>query len=398
MYQTIKRTAGQYLCNIGLALSLLAAGTSVYADRDSGAVYAMTNAANGNEIVVYDRDSKGHLSFAGQYPTGGLGTGGAAPFEPVDALGSQGSLLLSKDNRLLFAVNAISNTISVFRVERHDNSLALIDQVDSGGDFPVSLTLHGDLLYVLNSGGEGNITGFTLDGDGNLTPIQDSTRTLDAGGDNPPFFLVSPAQIGFDPWGEHLLVTVKGSDSIHLFAIDEAGKPSQQPVTTISNGSTPFGFAFGRRGQLLVAEAFGTGSVGEPNVSAVSSYAIFDGGELEVISPSVANFQTASCWLTTNPGGRFAYTTNNASDTLSGYRVGKNGSLALLEDDGVSGHTGHAPVDLAMTDNGRFLYVLNAGSGSISMYRVKKFNGRLTSLGEIGGLPVENGSVGIAVR
>jgi hypothetical protein len=135
-----------------------------------------------------------------------------------------------------------------------------------------------------------------------------------------------------------------------------------------------------------------------PVSPAVSSYDILDGGELKVISPSVANFQTASCWLVTNTQGRLAYITNTLSDTLSGCQVANDGTLSQLEQDGVSGHTGHGPVDLAMTGNGRFLYTLNAGSGTLSLYRVKKSGGRLTPLGEIGGLPVEYGAVGLAVR
>jgi 6-phosphogluconolactonase (cycloisomerase 2 family) len=95
---------------------------------------------------------------------------------------------------------------------------------------------------------------------------------------------------------------------------------------------------------------------------------------------------------------RFAYTTNNASDTISGYRIDKNGGLTLLEGDSVSAFTGQAPVDLTTSKNGKFLYALNAGSGTISMYRIKRSNGNLIPLGEIDGLPVEDGAVGITAR
>ena len=112
--------------------------------------------------------------------------------------------------RFLLAVNAGSDEISVFRVKK--NRLILVDKINSGGDFPVSLTLHRDLLYVLNSGGEGNITGFKLGKHGHLTPIRGSTRVLDtADVSDLPFFLVSPAQVGFSPSGDFLVVTVKGT-------------------------------------------------------------------------------------------------------------------------------------------------------------------------------------------
>jgi len=377
--------------------------------RIAGAVYAMTNAAKGNEIIIYNRSADGRLNLSHAVATGGLGpTERDEPFDPLDALGSQGSLILSRNNRLLFAVNAGSNEISVFRV-RH-NRLKLVDKVSSGGDFPSSLTIHRNLLYVLNSGGKGNITGFTVGHKGSLTPLAGSTRSLNTGGVNPPFFLVSPAQIQFDPSGDMLVVTIKepgdnvpgnGPGEIRVFPLDDNGLPGKKPVTTIAAGTIPFGFTFDRRGHLLVVEAFGQAEViPTGNAGAVSSYDIDADGSLEVISTSVENFQTATCWIAPGRrfGSRFAYATNNASATISGYRIGRNGSLSLLDANGVTAMTNVGPVDLAITPNGRFLYNVNAGTGTVGMYRINKKTGRLTSLGEVDGLPVDDGAVGIAVR
>ncbi len=398
MNYSMKIVMQRFLISIGLLCGIVPGVVLANDTPIVGAVYAMTNQADGNAVVVYDRSSSGVLNFSHTYPTGGLGTGGDAPFEAVDALGSQNPLILSKNRRLLFAVNAISNTISVFRVRRLNNTLRLLHTVDSGGEFPVSLTQHGNLLYVLNSAGDASINGFLIEDNGHLTAISGSTRSLNAGGDNPPFFLVSPAQIEFDNFGERLAVTVKGSNSVHVFSIDEHGLPTTASVISTTAGSTPFGFRFSRQGHLLIAEAFGSGDVGDPNSSAVSSYHILADNSLQVISSSVANFQTASCWLETNRRSRFAYTTNNASDSISGYSVAANGSLSLINHDGISALTGHAPVDLGLSRNGKFLYAVNAGSGTVSMYRVNKRNGHLHSLGEVTGLPVENGAVGIAIR
>jgi len=76
----------------------------------------------------------------------------------VDPLHSQGSLRLSADHRLLFAVNAGSGTISSFAVD--GTRLTLVSMEPSGGSEPSALAQLGDLLYVLNSGGNGNVTGF----------------------------------------------------------------------------------------------------------------------------------------------------------------------------------------------------------------------------------------------
>lgn len=369
-----------------------------------GAVYAMTNADADNEIVVYHRAANGLLTLVGTVATGGSGK----TTEPDDALGASNPLILSPDHRYLFAVNAGSNSISVFQVDQDD--LTLVEVVLSGGDFPASLTMHHNLLYVLNAGGDGNITGFTLDTTGHLTPLAGSTRSLNTGGANPPNFLESPAQVGFNALGDKLVVTEKGANpndlphdpKIHVFAVDGNGLPSAQPVTTPSNVS--FGFAFDDLNNLLVAEPFGDGFPPPGPTGAASSYRIAAEGSLVFISETVSNKQMATCWIAITTSTRFAYTTNNGGDgmnpggTISSYNIGSDGSLSLISE--IAARTGNAPVDLAITPNNQYLYNVNALDGTVSMFEINQANGDLIPLGEIGGLP-DDGSgsaVGIAAR
>src|SRR5881409_1809742 len=132
-------------------------------DRDGRtgprAVYTLTNQVAGNSVAVFARAADGTLSAAGSVATGGTGTGAG--------LGSQGALALSDDGRWLFAVNAGSNDVSILRVT--PAGLVLTSRVPSGGTLPISLTVHGNLLYVLNGGGSGNIAGFALDNGGGAT-------------------------------------------------------------------------------------------------------------------------------------------------------------------------------------------------------------------------------------
>jgi 6-phosphogluconolactonase len=103
-----------------------------------GAVYVMSNDPTSNEIIACDRDSRGQLTFWNAYTTGGFGSGsGAAP------LGSQGALTISANHRWLFAVNAGSDDVSVFRVRRH--GLELVGYYDSRGAFPTSVTFYHNL-------------------------------------------------------------------------------------------------------------------------------------------------------------------------------------------------------------------------------------------------------------
>ena len=332
-----------------------------------GAVYTMTNDTGGNEVVIFNRDDDGLLTKAGSISTQGTGSGGG-----LDPLGSQGSLVLSEDHRWLLAVNAGSNDISVFQVL--PKGLKLVDKANSGGVFPVSLTIFHDLVYVLNAKSP-NINGFYLSHRGELTPITNSTRSLVGGGF---------AQVGFDPEGETLVVTDKADSKILVYSVDHDGLPGMNPVTSPSNGITPFGFIFDQWGHLVVVEV---------TTDAVSSYNVLDNGTLQVISPSVVNGQTAACWIAGNEFG-YIFTANPGSSTISAYKIDdRNGKLTLLN--GTAGG-GNKPLDLAITRNGRFLYALDPANGAIDTFQIES-NGSLTNLGTApGGLSMF--AQGVAAR
>ena len=362
-------------------------------DSRGGAVFAMTNQPTGNVIVAFRRSADGTLTPAGTFPTGGLGSGG-----PPDPLRSQGSLILterghgaeggdsddgdsddgdsdgrdSRGKELLFAVNAGSNEISVFAV--NGARLTLVCKVPSGGIRPTSLTVHRDLLYVLNAG-SGTINGFTVDRKGRLTPLAGSTRPITGGA------AADPAQVEFTPDGRLLVVTGKMTNVIDTYEVDRRGQPSG-PRANRSNGLTPFGFAFDNRGNLVVSEAFG----GAPQQSALSSYRVSRDGALTVISGSVRDFQTAACWVVITDNGRYAYTSNTGSSSISSYRIRSNGALTLLESVAAMTDPGSAPIDMSLSDGSRYLYVLNGATGTINGFRVER-DGGLSRVASAGGLP-----------
>lgn len=343
-----------------------------------GAVYTMTNAASGNSVLVFARDATGRLKPAGEYATGGLGTGSGP--------GNQGAVILDPANRWLFVVNPGSDDISVFAVE--DDGLSLIGQTPSNGQQPVSLTYAHNLLYVLNAGGNAggsdSIAGFTVGPDGQLAAIPGSIRPLSAAA-------TGPAQIQFNSDGDVLMVTEKATSLIDTYTLDGAGNPTG-PDTQVSAGTTPFGFAFGKRDQVFVSEAAG----GAQDQSSVSAYRLGDDGVLDVIDASVGTTETAACWVVVSDDGRFAYTTNAGSGSVSGYRIGFDGTLSLLDRHGRTGLTGRdsAPIDMALSNDGRNLYTLNSGTATIGVFRVGH-DGRLGRL-QMQGLPA--GANGLAAR
>jgi 6-phosphogluconolactonase len=381
----------------GSLLPALAAARSLTA----GAVYAATNSFAGNEIVVYERAADGALTQIQRAATGGRGSGLGLthPVQDIDPLGAQNSLVLSPDHRFLFAVNAGSDEISSFRVRPH--GLELADKVPSGGSFPNSLAVHDDLLYVINSGGDANITGFRVDGDGELTAIHGSARSLHAGGSNPPDPLANPGQVSFTADGRRLIIDHKGPSLFLVFAVGHDGRPSAAPVVTQAAGYIPFSFIIGPGGAIVSDEVFGTHPP-NPNPtgdSAASSYTLRPDGTLAVLTASLPTFQTAECWIDWD-GGSYVYSSNTNGNTLTGFRVDRNGRLALLQADGVAyayPNPTAFPADIKITPDGRFLYTLNQGAGTISTFRIER-NGNLTPVGEAGGLPVYDGAEGLAVR
>ncbi len=340
---------------------------------NAGAVYVSTNSLAGNEVLVFKRSADGSLSAPDAFATGGTGTG--------TGLGNQDAVVLSADNRHLFVVNAGSNELSLFAVT--SDGLELLDRVGSGGIRPVSVAVHRRLVYVLNAGGTGNIAGFVLGADDRLHPIANSARPLSSAA-------ADAAQASFSPDGSLLVVTEKATNviSTYTIAVDGlAGGPNVEP----SAGATPFGFAFSQGGVLVVSEAFG----GAPGASALSSYEALSGGSLDVISPSVGTGETAACWVVITRNGRFAYTSNTGSGTISGYRLSRGGELSLLDANGVTATTMAGPIDLALTNNSRFLYSLASGSGAIDAFLVAA-DGSLTPIPGAAGLPA--GANGLASR
>ena len=342
-----------------------------------GAVFTMSDDAAGNAVLAFARSSDGTLHAAGAFPTGGTGSGGG---EPV--LGSQGALALSSGGRFLLVVNAGSDEVSSFRIDGAQPTL--VGRAPSGGVFPVSVTEHEGLVYVLNAGGDGNISGLVLDEHGALTPLPDSTRPLGSAA-------AGAAQVAFDRSGEVLAVTEKAVQEIVLYAVDRNGLASApQPVP--ASGAVPFGFAFTNRDFLVVSEAGG----GPSGTSAVSSYAV-DGTTLEVVSPSVPDFQRAACWVVITRNGRHAFVANAGSGDISAYQIDPHGALTLPPGaEAAVTLPGGKPLDLALSGGDGFLYALDTTNHAIAGFAVGDDGGLTPFTSTANGLPAS--AVGLVAK
>ena len=187
-------------------------------------MFVQTDNTAGNRVVAYHRAADGTLTPAGSYATGGRG--GVLAGSVVDHTASQGSLAYDPRHGLLYAVNAGSNTISVFAV--NGDRLALRAGPQLGGTFPVSVAVHGDLVYVLNALNGGSVQGYRVLG-GFLVRIPGSTAlsawTRTPRRSSPP----RPGQVAFTPDGTQLIVTTKGNgNDIDVFGVGFGGLPVGQ--------------------------------------------------------------------------------------------------------------------------------------------------------------------------
>jgi 6-phosphogluconolactonase (cycloisomerase 2 family) len=350
---------------LALAVSSASAGDGVV-----GAAYSISNAASGNELLVYSRSADGSLTPAGSVPAGGLGTGAG--------LASQGAVVLTRDGHTIVAVNPGSNSVAAFAVDA--SGPHLLNTAPSGGIRPVSVEVRENLVYVLNKNNAAlaTVSGFTLGKDG-LTPIAGSTRFLNAGA-------TDAAQVRFSPDGGALVVTGRSSNRIDTFRVGENGLLGDLQTFDPAPGGTPFGFDFDNKGHVLVSLAGVGGSSG------AASYDLAADGSLSTITAPVETGQRAACWLVASKDGRFAFVANAASASVSTFAVSPKGELAFL---GATTIPGMTPLDLALSDNGRFLYVLAAGSHGIVELDVGH-DGTLTWIGTMPSIPAT--AAGIAVR
>lgn len=324
------------------------------------AVFVQTDNTAGNQVVAYHRDADGTLTPAGTYDTGGLG--GILAGSIADHLASQGSLTYDPRHALLYAVNAGSDTVSVFSVD--GDRLDLRQTVSSGGSFPVSVAVSGDVVYVLNALSGGSIQGYLV-ADRYLAPMAAWNRPLNLDPTAAPQFTNTPGQVGFSADRRQLLVTTKANtNAVDVFALDRAGAPAAAPVVNTLPGAVPFSFVKHGRDQILLTEA-------GPN--AVATFIVHHDGTITQTATS-ATGQSATCWDTA--AGDYLYASNAGSSTVSGFRFGPHGNLAAVG----TTPTDPGTVDSAATEDGRYLYVQTGVHGIVDEFRVED-DGSLTAIG-----------------
>jgi 6-phosphogluconolactonase len=332
----------------------------------TGHVYVNDNTAGTNTIGAFDRHADGTLTPepGSPFPAGGAGTGAG--------LASQGAIQFAAGGRFVIAADAGSNQISVLRVNRH-GSLSRVPGgvVSSGGATPVSIAVHGSLVYVANAGTAAtNYTGFRLGHGGHLFRIPGSTVTLPSA--------AQPGDVLFNGTGTKLVGTRVGTSQIDSFTVGFGGRLTPAPGSPFqAQGLGPFGSEFRptHPSQLFVSNAHNTAA----NSGTVSAFTDSSRGTLTSVAGSpFADEQMAPCWVEITHNGRFLFTVNTASGTISRFSIAPGGKLTLLGSTPVAATGGVGAVDARLSPGGRYLYVDESKIGSVGIFAVH--GGSLTEL------------------
>jgi 6-phosphogluconolactonase len=347
-------------------------------NRAAETLFVMSNNADKNEVLSFELSAGGSIVAQNSYDTHGRGSGGVN-----DPLESQGSLTLSGDRSLLFAANAGSGDVTVFRVER--GGLSFVDKEPSGGSEPVAVAQWQNRVYVLNQGGAGSVVGFQVGNDAHLRPIADSTAFLSA-------TAVGSSSISISPDGQTLAVVERLANNIDIFHINPTGTLARIVVNP-SPAPGAFSGSFAPDGKLIVSE---TGPASAVGASAISSYSVLLGGALSAVSQSVPTFGDANCWNAISPDGTHVYVSNAGSSNISGFRISAEGGLSAIGSTILASNpAGSTNLDITTSGDGKFLYSLNSEVGTIGVFSIHP-DGTLSEVAEIPGFPKTAGFNGIS--
>jgi 6-phosphogluconolactonase (cycloisomerase 2 family) len=349
-----------------VAIAALIAGSlpGSAAARIVGHLYTLNNDGQANAVVVLDRRADGSLNESAPP----VATGGKGLVVPSGGdFDAQGAVRIAGPH--LLAANPGSNSIAVFDITKGGKLKAVPGSpFASGGSTPLSIAVHGDLVYVANQAvpfanptNSPNITAFRLGKDGRLTPIAGSTIEFPTG--------QGPGDVEFNSSGTVLAVTAgfQSTGDLHTYAVKGNGLLKEGPGSpSRANGvSGTVGFSWAQDARHVMVSNFRGSAVAVFSVDSATAAVTPEG-------MPYPNNQGASCWTAFAPNGKALYTANFVSNSVSAYSVAADGKLTLA---------GSAPKrmadhpdskDLEISPDGKFLYLVGPLAKEISIFALGK--------------------------
>jgi 6-phosphogluconolactonase (cycloisomerase 2 family) len=360
------------IATASLAVAILATGSvsGRSAEPIVGHVYTLNNDGNSNGVVILNRLADGTLSEMTGSP---VATGGKGLVVPAGGdLDSQGPLRIH--GKHLLAVNPGSDSIAVFEIAPSGALKPVAGSpFSSGGSHPMSLAIHGDIVYVANQAvpfanpkGAPNITGFRLDKAGRLTPIAGSTIEFPFG--------EGPAQVEFNPDGTVLAVTAgfQTDGSVRSFAVQSNGRLKEgrgSPFTAsrASGLSGTVGFSWTANGRRIMVTNFRGSAIRGFSVDPKTAALTLEGAPYP-------NNQRAMCWAVLGPDGKTLYASNYVTNNVSVFSITEEDTLDLIGNSAPKRFSNSSVPDskeLRVSPDGKFLYLIGPIATEIAIFSLQ---------------------------
>jgi 6-phosphogluconolactonase len=300
-------------------------------------------------------------------------------------------IAVSPDKRFLYSIDTEkfggpeAAFVGAFAIEGSEGGLRFLNRQSTRGTASCFLDIDPSGKTVLvASYNSGNVASLPVQTDGSLgeavSLVQHSGSSVDPKrqtGPNAHCFVVSPE-------GRHALAADLGIDKILIYTLDAISAKLEpnpaQPFVTLPPGSGPRHLTFHPNGKLVYV-------INElANTIGVFDWNPKDGTlkEKQVIGTLPKDFtgKSYTADLKVAPDGRYLYGTNRGHDSVASYRIGVDGTLALLH---IQPSGGKGPQNLLMTPDGRWLLCANMPGNNVVVFRIDPSSGSITATGE----PVE---------
>ncbi len=322
----------------------------------------------------------------------------------------------------VYVGNAESNDIYVLRLNQQTGELTLVETIlipgviKSGGSTPMTVSPDRRFLYVATRGEPQGVASFAIDpksgklkylGGGPLTDSMayiatDCTGRFLFAASYPghkitvspigPQKVIQPTRqvlpnhtnahaILADAKNRYVLATTLGNDLINVFRFDAATgnlEPNTPPSVSLKEKTGPRHFVFHPNGGLVYV-------LGELDAAVHVFDYDGDNGRLKekqsasALPPGFTG-KPAAADLHITPDGKFLYSSERTSSTITGFRVNQaNGTLTPME----SIPTEMSPRGFAIDSAGRYMFVVGQRSNRMSSYKIDPATGKLSKLQEL---------------
>ncbi|KAJ7773983.1 hypothetical protein B0H16DRAFT_115746 [Mycena metata] len=335
-----------------------------------GAAYFMSNEPSGNYLISSLIDPEGKLTLWEGLYTGGTGLKGVPgpPVNVLDALFTQGSMVVSQPGKFLANVNAGSNSVTIYAINAQNPAeLTIVGKPTwSGGEFPTSLAINkaGNRLCVVNGGAVSGVSCYTVDNRKGLTPIPGALRDLGLNQTTPATGPGNtPGDIIFSEDEKYLIVTIKtGNGYLAIWDVNHDGSLSKN-FTKVNGGQLPFSLTpvTGVPGALFASD---------PGMTAGYTIYNLDGNKLK--SPPLTTKiegQGAVCWSVYSPKSGNYYVTDIRTSNITEVHVEKSLQSHIVKQYSM-GYDG--PMDSTIVTIGKndIFYALAANRTGITVLNV----------------------------